>query len=372
MHQPGGADGAATTATGHGVFASARARDALPRIVWRYRTGGMAFGALAIAAVLLEQDAGPLRWAFCAFTGFAWPHLALWLARRSRSPFAAEQRNLVFDSVLSAAWVPLLHFNLLPSVLLLALPAADKINSDVPGLLRRTVLPAAAALLAAALATGFAFEPASSVPVILACLPMLLVHTMMVSRQRAQLMRKLISRNEALGRLSQTDMVTGLSLRGHWEQAASSVLRQVHAQRLPAVLMLVDVDGFKQANDDHGHVAGDALLRAAGGLLLDALRPGDAAGRYGGDEFAIVLPGTTPAEAERIGEAYRIAIQGLALDQAPGLAFSVSIGLAAAGPSHHRIEDWIHSADRALYEAKRGGRNRVVVAPSRPQGVSIA
>ncbi|QDW67375.1 diguanylate cyclase [Luteimonas granuli] len=375
MQQPGGgADGMAPTAPGKGAFASAHTRDALPRVIWRYRTAGMAFGALAIAAVLVEQGAGPLRWAFCLATGFAWPHIAWWLARRSGSPFEAEQRNLVFDSVLAAAWVPLLHFNLLPSVLLLALPAADKINSDVPGLLRRSVLPALAALLVAGLAAGFVFEPASSIPVILASLPMLLVHTMMVSLQRVQLLRKLILKNEALGRLAQTDVVTGLALRGHWEREAARLLERARADAAPAVLALVDVDGFKQVNDGHGHLAGDALLRAAGALLLRTLRPGDAAGRYGGDEFAVVFPDTTMAEAARLAEAYRAAVQAIELQQAPGLSLSVSIGLAEARPDHGRIEDWIQAADDALYEAKRRGRNRLVVAAAAdaPQGDSIA
>ena len=344
------------------VFASARAREALPRRIYRYRMLGMGLGALAIAMVLLELRAGPLRWALVAFTGLAWPHIAYRLAKRSADPFVAEQRNLLVDSAIAALWVPLMHFNLLPSVLLLALSAADKINTDIPGLFRRTLPASLAALLAGVLATGFAFEPESSTAVILACLPMLLIHTGMVSLGRLQLVRKILQKNQELDRLGRTDLVTGLALRGHWEQGAAATLRDVHAQARPATLVLIDMDGFKLVNDRHGHVAGDALLREAGAMLRGVLRPGDIAGRYGGDEFAVACPDTGLEEATALAEAYRAAVEAIAVPHAPGHAHSVSIGVARARANHARIEDWINAADQALYEAKRRGRNRLVVA----------
>lgn len=344
------------------VFASARAREALPLRIYRYRVLGMGLGALAIAMVLLELRAGPLRWALAAITGLAWPHLAYQLAKRSADPFVAEQRNLLVDSAIAAAWVPLLHFNLLPSVLLLALSAADKINTDIPGLFRRTLPISLLALLLGALATGFAFEPESSTAVILACLPMLLIHTGMVSLGRLQLVRKILQKNRELDHLGRIDLVTGLSHRGHWERAATAVLHDVRQRPQAATLVLIDMDGFKRVNDQHGHLAGDALLRAAGTALREVLREGDIAGRYGGDEFAVVCPATTPAQAMAMAEAYRVAVEAIELAQAPGHAHSVSIGVAPARADHARIEDWINAADTALYEAKQRGRNRLVLA----------
>jgi diguanylate cyclase len=348
------------------VFGSARARAALPRRVYRYRVLGMGLGALAIAVVLLELRAGPLSWALCAFTGLLWPQLAYWRARRSRSPFQAEQANLIFDSALVGLWLPLLHFNLLPCMLLVALSAADKINTDIPGLLRRTLVPSLVAVLVGSLATGFAFQPESSTAVILASMPMMLIHTTAVSLTRLKLVRKIVEKNGELDRLGRTDTVTGLALRRHWEQSAASALHAAHAGAQPAALLLIDVDGFKQVNDRHGHVAGDALLREAGAALGRMLRPGDIGGRYGGDEFAVVCTGTTLDEAAAMGEAYRLAVEAITLAQAPGSGFSVSIGVTSALPRHARIEDWIQAADAALYEAKRRGRNRLVVASDVP------
>lgn len=350
------------------AFASASARARLPGRIYRYRMLGMGLGAIAIAMVLLEMRAGPARWALCVFTGLAWPQIAYQWARRSASPFHAEQRNLVVDSAIAALWVPLLHFNLLPSVLLLALSAADKINTDIPGLFRRTLPVSLGAMLAGGLATGFAFQPESSTAVILACLPMLLIHTLVVGLARLRLVRKIMEKNQELDRLARTDMLTGLGLRRHWEHQAAAALHEVHAQAHPAALVLIDIDRFKQVNDRHGHIAGDALLRETGAVLRGVLRPGDIAGRYGGDEFAVICPATGLDDALAMAEAYRAAVEGISLPQAPGLAYSVSIGIAPAQPNHARIEDWIHAADAALYEAKRGGRNRLMVA----QGDSIA
>ena len=348
-------------------FSSPRARAALPRRVYPFRVLGMGLGALAVAMVLWELQAGPLRWALCVVTGLAWPHVAYLLASRNADPFVAEQRNLLVDSAIAALWVPLLHFNLLPSVLLLALSAADKVNSDVPGLFRRTVPVSVAALVGGGLAMGFAFDPASSTAVILACLPTLLIHTGLVSLRRRQLVSKILEKNHELDMLGRTDRVTGLSLRGHWERDAAAALDDVHAQGQAAVLLLVDVDHFKRVNDHGGHLAGDALLRATGATLRGLLRPGDIAGRYGGDEFAVVCPATALEDATMLAESYRAAVEAIELPGLPGHSPTVSIGIAVACPHHARIEDWIHAADTALYEAKRGGRNRLAVArPSRP------
>ena len=92
-----------------------RERRQLPRMIYRLRLLGLSLGGIAIAAVLLERQAGWPEWAWLAFTALAWPQLAYLVAMRSRDPYRAELRNLLLDSALAGAWVPLMHFNLLTS-----------------------------------------------------------------------------------------------------------------------------------------------------------------------------------------------------------------------------------------------------------------
>ena len=103
------------------------------------------------------------------------------LATRSRDPFRAELRNFVVDSLIAGSWVPLLHFNALPSAILLTVATADKINSGIRRLWLHALPGMLVALVAAAVLTGFAFQPATSMPVLLACLPILIIHTLAVS-----------------------------------------------------------------------------------------------------------------------------------------------------------------------------------------------
>jgi diguanylate cyclase (GGDEF)-like protein len=129
-------------------------------------------------------------------------------------------------------------------------------------------------------------------------------------------------------------------------------------------LLMIDVDHFKLFNDSYGHPEGDACLARVGeALALLADRVSGFAGRYGGEEFCLLLPGTDTAGAAQIGEMVRVAIWNLAVPHATSThqLVTVSIGVAAAAPAHlDTARDLIEAADAALYAAKRRGRNAVV------------
>src|SRR5262249_35924943 len=111
---------------------------------------------------------------------------------------------------------------------------------------------------------------------------------------------------------------------------------------------------FKQLNDTHGHLAGDACLRAVAGVLTGCARPGDVPARYGGEEFALVLPGASAADAAGMAERLRAAIGAC-----HELAFTVSFGVAAAPDHGGTPRELVAAADAALYAAKRAGKDRV-------------
>ena len=126
---------------------------------------------------------------------------------------------------------------------------------------------------------------------------------------------------------------------------------------------MVDVDHFKRFNDQHGHQAGDFVLFAVAEVLRARLRPTDLVGRYGGEEFTIVLPGTDVAGARVASERVRRAVEELELalpDGRPLPKVSVSLGIAEAG-AETTVAELFEQADQALYRAKANGRNRAEV-----------
>lgn len=331
----------------------------LARRIYPFRILGMGLAGLAVAAVLQQLNASPVAWGFLVFSSVLWPHLAYWLAMRSVDADRAEVRNLLIDSAIAGVWVPLVHFNLLPSTLIITLSTVDKISTGIRSLWLRS-LPGM--LLAGAVVTaltGAAFAPTTTMPVLIACLPLLLIHTIAVSLNSNKLIRKVIRQNADLDRVRRIDTLTGVSRRGDWEEQAEMVLSVPPKTDEHSCILLIDIDNFKQVNDSHGHGAGDEILRLIAEQLRMALRPQDRVGRIGGDEFAVLLPGTSETEAEQVAERFRIAVESLQLQRYPALQPTISIGVAAVPLVQADLRAWLNCADNALYRAKNLGRNRV-------------
>jgi diguanylate cyclase (GGDEF)-like protein len=156
----------------------------------------------------------------------------------------------------------------------------------------------------------------------------------------------------AMEQLAYRDPLTGLYNRRGYDDRFYQV---TDSKRPQAMVLMVDVDRFKSINDTYGHDAGDRALIRVGATLTASIRPGDFAARYGGDEFAVLLPGTTPSEAALVAERIRAAIERDMRDP----PFTVSIGSAPAAGS--TLSTGL-AVDHALYDAKEEGRNRVVAA----------
>lgn len=170
---------------------------------------------------------------------------------------------------------------------------------------------------------------------------------------------------QALARLETLathDELTGIANRRHILELLEIERERMARTGLPFGIALLDIDHFKQINDTHGHPAGDAVLRAMGRLLREALRTVDRPGRFGGEEFLVLLHGPLDAAgAARVGERLRAAVQGH--DWATVLAalqVTASIGVVVSRPGE-AVEALVERADRLLYECKRGGRNQARV-----------
>jgi diguanylate cyclase (GGDEF)-like protein len=166
-------------------------------------------------------------------------------------------------------------------------------------------------------------------------------------------------RNLAIAELrAATDSLTGLPNKRAVTDTLKRMFAEASATAAPLALLLLDLDHFKQVNDQRGHAVGDQVLASVGAVLRAAIRTGDFAGRNGGEEFAILLPDTGIDEALVLAERVRAAVAEISL---PGTNVTVTVSIGVAGfPGHASTADRLERlADAALYTAKRHGRNRV-------------
>ena len=167
-----------------------------------------------------------------------------------------------------------------------------------------------------------------------------------------------------LQRQASIDYLTGVPNRRHFMGKAELELsRAARYGKSPSLLML-DIDSFKRVNDLHGHKTGDSVLRKLGEIFRQTLRDVDTIGRMGGEEFAILLPETGREKAVEVAERLRTTIGNakISLEQGLPLQITVSIGVASVVSGDDNIDVLLSNADKALYEAKNSGRNRVCVA----------
>jgi diguanylate cyclase (GGDEF)-like protein len=169
--------------------------------------------------------------------------------------------------------------------------------------------------------------------------------------------------HEQLRNMSRTDTKTAVLNAGAWEQDAGMELVRAKRANEPTSVLICDIDHFKRVNDQHGHLNGDMALRAVAQRLQALLRQGDILGRFGGEEFVILLSGIGMVNAKSIAERLRrnVANDPIQLDKT-SIRLTVSLGVSTSESSHDTLPEMLAAADEALYVAKRRGRDRVVIA----------
>ncbi|PYV91795.1 MAG: diguanylate cyclase response regulator [Acidobacteria bacterium] len=184
------------------------------------------------------------------------------------------------------------------------------------------------------------------------------------------LQTELINAREALRVQATQDPLTGLWNRGAILEALRREIARAKRERNSVAVVMADLDHFKRINDSYGHLAGDAALRQVADRMRSSIRPYDAIGRYGGEEFLILLPGCNIPGAATVAERLMTSIAGQPVDLAgEKLLITCSLGVASNSEAPEADADWlIRAADAALYQAKSAGRDRVEFALKEMEG----
>jgi diguanylate cyclase (GGDEF)-like protein len=174
--------------------------------------------------------------------------------------------------------------------------------------------------------------------------------------------RALERANEQLAKLSMTDRLTGLLNRGTWENLVDAEYERYRRYGQATSLVMFDIDHFKPVNDNYGHLAGDEVIRHTAQTTRNNIRQSDSAGRYGGEEFGIILPETDAENARLLCERIRESIEKSTVETSAGnITYTISMGIAQLTDEPENYMQWMQKADEALYAAKESGRNKVVV-----------
>jgi diguanylate cyclase (GGDEF)-like protein len=327
-----------------------------------FRTGGaLALGALLLLARLFGQFAGGdgVAIGVAAYAAFS----AIWLLIVARSLLTYRARRLwsvVLDQVMFAV---ALYFGGTALAPLMWAPVVMVIGNGLRYGACYAHLSTAVGVVSIAIATHLSpawyGTPLLTTGLVMAIV-MLPLYVHLLATQIERVKHDLSVKASHFESASKTDSLTGILNRAGFFQALQAMLGQARAQSLGAAVMLLDLDGFKVINDQCGHTRGDAVLREVAFRIRYCLREGDVVARLGGDEFGIALSlGCAQRSPERLAQDLVDAVASVPVPGRPDLHLGASVGMCRLPDPHLAdIDAVMEEADRLMYEAKRGGKNR--------------
>ena len=328
-----------------------------PRRLYLLRTVGGLFALLAVFPVLHQIHAPLWQWFAVGVLGLGWPHVAWLRYLRTRDPNRTEAATLLAESVFIGLAVPMMEFSLPASLTLLAVNMVCAVIGGGLPLLTRAWLAQCAGLVGGVLLFGIHRPPIPEIHLTLTSLPMALVLPLGILHTSHEVIENLRRRRMELERRGWHDGLSGLFNRGRWEETVRAEFARCRRTGQPATLVLVDLDHFKQINDLYGHAEGDSAIRRFADLLRTDLRDIDIAGRYGGEEFGILLPHTPSNEAMEVVRRLQRRLHEMPLSR--HRTITASWGVAQLVDEIDSPDAWIRQADLMLYRAKYDGRDRI-------------
>lgn len=305
------------------------------------------------------QSTDPPLWVWCGFAAycFVWPHVAFFYSSFLGDDLRTGKRQLLFDSVACGFWVSAINFNLIPGVVILTMVALNNISTGGLRFLGIGFLLECIGLAVGVFVFGWSPHFESSLYDSLASLPTLILYPLTIGFMNYQFAIRIYEQQKQLRQLSRTDGLTGLYNRRYWQSRALEEFERCNRYNHQSVLIMIDIDHFKSINDNFGHNTGDDVIRGLGDILQRQLRNIDISGRFGGEEFAVILTGTDLTEAKKVAERLRLAVANEIIGDHTPVRCTISLGLAEIDKDMQSLEDWISAADSALYSAKERGRN---------------
>jgi len=326
------------------------------------RAAGLAGLFFPVSSALVTHSLSGGWWLLLVGWAFVWPHLAWQLACRADDPHDREILNLKIDAMVAGIWIGLMGVSALPTAALIVTIAMNMMGAGGGRLfIAGLVITLLSTLVTLQLTGGsivFSPEPLEW----WLTLPFLMLYPILFAWLSYRTAIRLAEHRRRLALMSTRDGITGVFNRRHWEILLRNEYEACRRSHRVATILLIDIDRFKNINDTWGHDVGDEAIIAITRQLQMTLRAGDVIGRFGGDEFAVIMPGT-PAESgiaamSRVHER----LESMSLPGAPGERLQISVGVAAWGPQFEHYRAWLKAADVALYKAKNAGRGRTEVA----------
>ena len=328
----------------------------LPRVV------GLGTGFFCVTSVLVMQPVSGWWWLLLVAYGFIWPHFAWKTADHAPDPAQAEFRNLMIDSFMAGVWIGVMGINVLPSALIMAMMCMNNVGS---GGLKLFLKGLGFIGLGCSLTLGIFQIPLNleTMPSqVWVCLPFLLIYPAYFGLVSYRTALKLSEHKKRLMHLSTRDGMTGVYNRRHWEHLLRGEYDNCQRYQRSATLLLIDIDHFKSINDSFGHDVGDEAILAITEHLQLTLRITDVVGRFGGDEFGVIMSGTSQESAIQAMARVRDYLDEFRLAHAPHISLSISVGVAEFDHNMESYRAWLKATDVALYKAKNLGRSRTEVA----------
>lgn len=267
---------------------------------------------------------------------------------------------MMVDHAAGGVWIAAIGFDALPSLLMLSMMCMNSAIAGGISQLLRGLMVHVMGVAGGLVIFGVQWRPSSTMLDVVVCIPLLLLHPITVGLTAHRLQTKLQSQREHLSRLSREDALSGLYNRQHWWSLVEREFQRLHGTGGVSTLVMADIDHFKLVNDQGGHAAGDEAIRRFAHVLRETLRSSDVPGRYGGEEFGILLPDTDGTQATNVMERIRQQLHENPL--LGGTVVTVSFGVAPFSAETLDATHWIGQADELLYRAKAMGRDCVVLA----------